>query len=115
MKKRAIILTMITGAVLVTAATGKDNATPAGSFKIVSKLKNPTWFKTGAVIPPDSPQNILGSRWMGFDREGYGIHGTTEPRSLGKQVTLGCVRMNNEEVKELYDIIPVGAEVTVIE
>jgi lipoprotein-anchoring transpeptidase ErfK/SrfK len=96
-------------------ATGKNNSTPVGSFKIVNKLPNPTWFKTGAVIPSDSSENILGSRWMGFDLKGYGIHGTTEPQNLGRQVTMGCVRMKNEEVEELYDIVPIGTEVTIID
>lgn len=96
-------------------STGKDNSTPVGTFKIINKLINPTWYKTGAVIPPDSPDNILGSRWMGFDLQGFGIHGTTEPDKLGQQVTLGCVRMKNEEVEELFDIVPVGTEVTVVD
>jgi lipoprotein-anchoring transpeptidase ErfK/SrfK len=96
-------------------STGKDNCTPVGNFKITSKLINPTWFKTGAVVPPESPENILGTRWMGLDRPSYGIHGTTEPQSLGKQATQGCVRMSNQEVEELYTIIPVGTEVTIVD
>ncbi|MBP7087720.1 MAG: L,D-transpeptidase family protein [Candidatus Omnitrophica bacterium] len=96
-------------------ATGKDNSTPVGNFKINNKLLNPTWFKAGAVIPPDSPDNILGSRWLGIDLAGYGIHGTTEPDNLGKQITLGCVRMKNEDVEELFNITPVGTEVTIVD
>ena len=56
---------------------------------------------------------VLGTRWMGFDITGYGIHGTTEPDKIGQQVTAGCVRMRNEEVEELYTLIPVGTEVTI--
>jgi len=52
---------------------------------------------------------------MGFDLAGYGIHGTTEPKELGKQVTQGCVRLSNPEVEELYVIVPVGTEVTVVD
>ena len=96
-------------------ATGKNNGTPVGSFKIINKLIDPTWFKVGAVIPPDSPENILGSRWLGLDIQGYGIHGTTEPDALGKQVTLGCIRMKNEDVEEIYDIVPVGTEVVIVD
>ena len=96
-------------------STGKNNNTPVGDFKIVNKLLNPTWFKTGAVIPPDSPENILGSRWMGFDRKGYGVHGTTDPDNLGKQITLGCVRMKNEDVEELFNMVSVGTEVTIVD
>jgi len=96
-------------------STGKNNSTPVGVFKIVNKQPNPTWFKAGAVVPANSPENILGTRWLGIEAKGYGIHGTTEPGQLGKQVTLGCVRMRNEEVEELYDIVPVGTEVTIVD
>ncbi|MCK4520156.1 MAG: L,D-transpeptidase, partial [Candidatus Omnitrophica bacterium] len=66
---------------------------------------------------------ILGSRWMGLkgvseemgELEGYGIHGTTLPNDLGKQITSGCIRMKNEDVEELFDIIPAGAEVIIID
>ncbi|MFH1771705.1 MAG: L,D-transpeptidase family protein [Candidatus Omnitrophota bacterium] len=98
-----------------TVATGKDNVTPVGNFKIINKLYDPTWFKAGAVIPPDSPDNVLGSRWMGFDIKGYGIHGTTEPESIGTHSTLGCVRMINEEAEEVFDIVPIGTEVAIVE
>jgi LysM repeat protein len=96
-------------------STGTNNSTPTGNFKIVNKLTNPTWFKAGAVVSSGSPDNILGSRWLGFDLPGYGIHGTTEPQSLGKQVTQGCVRMFNADVEELYTIVPVGTEVTIVD
>lgn len=98
-----------------TVSTGKNNCTPVGRFKIINKLYNPTWFKAGAVVPSGSPENILGPRWMGFDKAGYGIHGTTEPQTIGQQATAGCIRMRNEEVVELFDIIPVGTEVTVLD
>ncbi|MBU1090479.1 MAG: L,D-transpeptidase family protein [Candidatus Omnitrophica bacterium] len=96
-------------------STGKDNSTPTGTFIIINKLLNPTWFKSGAVIASGSPDNILGTRWMGFDLAGYGIHGTTEPEKLGQQVTAGCVRMSNSEVEELYSILPKGTEVLVVD
>jgi lipoprotein-anchoring transpeptidase ErfK/SrfK len=96
-------------------STGINNSTPTGDFKIVNKLANPTWFKAGAVVPPNSPDNILGSRWLGFNLSGYGIHGTTEPQDLGKQVTQGCIRMSNSDIEELYTIIPIGTEVTIVD
>ncbi len=96
-------------------STGLNNSTPIGNFKITNKLPNPTWFKAGAVVPAGSPENILGIRWLGFDLAGYGIHGTTDPQSLGKQVTQGCVRMSNSDVEELYAIVPVGTEVTIVD
>jgi lipoprotein-anchoring transpeptidase ErfK/SrfK len=98
-------------------STGKNNSTPAGNFKIMDKIPNPPWFKPGASapIPSGSPENILGSRWLALDLPSYGIHGTTDPQSLGKQVTQGCVRMANPDVEELYIIVPKGTEVTIID
>lgn len=96
-------------------ATGIDNCTPVGSFKVINKIVNPPWYTAGGVIPPDSPKNILGSRWLGLSAQGYGIHGTTEPQSIGSQATSGCVRMKNAEVEELYALVPQGAEVVIVD
>jgi len=94
-------------------STGANNSTPVGEFTITTKLTDPVWFNRGVVVPPESPENVLGSRWLGFDLPGYGIHGTVEPETIGKQVTAGCVRMRNEEVEELYSIIPFGTKVVI--
>ena len=56
-----------------------------------------------------------GVRCMEKELAGYGIHGTTEPESIGYQCTEGCVRMRNADVEELFAVLPVGAEVTVID
>ncbi len=98
-------------------STGKDNLTPEGEFKIVTKLKNPTFFHNGKAIPPGDPENILGTRWLGFDygNGSYGIHGTTSPQTIGTYETNGCVRMKNEDVEELYDIVPTGTKVKVVQ
>ena len=96
-------------------STGKNNSTPTGNFKITNKLINPTWFKAGAVVPAGSPENILGTRWLGLNLPGYGLHGTSEPQSLGKQVTQGCVRLSNSDIEELYILIPEGTEVTIVD
>ncbi len=97
-------------------STGKDDLTPEGTFKIVTKLKDPTFFHDGKAIPPGDPENILGSRWMGFDygNGSYGIHGTTSPETIGTYETNGCVRMRNEDVEELFAIVPKGTEVKVV-
>jgi lipoprotein-anchoring transpeptidase ErfK/SrfK len=96
-------------------STGLNNSTPVGTFKITTKLVDPVWFSRGVVVPPESPQNVLGSRWLGFDLPGYGIHGTIEPETIGKQVTAGCVRMRNADVEELYGMLPMGTEVVVVD
>lgn len=96
-------------------STGEGNITPVGEFKIVSRLVDPVWFNKGIVVPPESPQNVLGTRWLGFDLSGYGIHGTIDPETIGRQVTAGCVRMYNEDVEELYNIIPRGTRVVIVD
>ena len=116
-KSQNMLFLKRSGAVIKTylVSTGKNNCTPAGKFKVVNKLKNPIWFKAGAVVSPNSPDNVLGSRWMGLDIKGYGIHGNRDENEIGKQVTQGCIRMKNKDVEELYDIIPVGTEVIIVD
>lgn len=96
-------------------ATGRHNSTPTGTFTIENKLVNPTWYKAGTAVPPSSPDNILGTRWLGFSLASFGIHGTTLPETIGTQASDGCVRMRNEDVEELYDLVPVKTTVTVVD
>ncbi len=92
---------------------GRDNSTPVGQFKIVNRIVKPVWYKTGAIVPAGSVENILGTRWLGFSEPGYGIHGTVDNRPIQKQKTQGCLRMMNEQVEELFVIVPVGTEVVI--
>jgi lipoprotein-anchoring transpeptidase ErfK/SrfK len=97
---------------------GKDGTTPIGSFHVVSKLTNPTYYGPDAVIGPDDPTNPLGERWIGLDDgngqpTSYGIHGTIEPSSIGLAASQGCVRLRNEDVAEVYDLLGVGSEVII--
>jgi len=96
-------------------STGENNSTPVGNFKLVNKIVDPVWYTEKAIVPAESPDNVLGSRWMGFNLPGYGIHGTTSPEKIGQQATKGCVRMLNAEVEELYKIVPVGTETTIVD
>jgi len=96
-------------------ASGKDNSTPAGDFVIINRLTDPTWYYEGQVEPAGSPDNPLGNRWMGFDIKGYGLHGTTDPDKIGQYATLGCLRMHNKDIEELFELIPVGSLISIIE
>jgi len=97
-------------------STGKDASTPTGSFKIITKIVDPPWYPAnGKVIPPGDAGNVLGSRWLGISKPSYGIHGTIDPLSIGKSVTEGCVRMKNQDVEELYTIVPEGTEVVIVD
>ena len=96
-------------------ATGRrPSYTPEGSFRIVNKLIDPYYVK--AHIPGGSPRNPLGRRWMGLSAGGgtYGIHGNSNPASIGTYASGGCIRMNNEDAVWLYDRVPIGTPVNII-
>ncbi len=95
-------------------AVGKPAAqTPAGSYSIINKAVNPTWHPNSQNPVPPGPANPLGVRWLGF-YGGYGIHGNNAPSSIGKSISLGCIRMYNYDVSELYSIVGIGAPVEVV-
>lgn len=94
-------------------STGKNNSSPVGEFVIKHRYADPVWFHKGDIVAPDDPKNFLGTRWLGFDLPQYGIHGTIDPENIGKQVSSGCIRMRNEDVQELYDLVPIGTKVTI--
>jgi lipoprotein-anchoring transpeptidase ErfK/SrfK len=102
---------------VVSAATGKtDELTPEGLFTVTVKAKNPYYRKSN--INGGNPENPLGTRWIGFDANRtdgriYGLHGTNNPSSIGKYVSQGCVRLQNEAIESLYDFIPLGTKVLI--
>lgn len=92
--------------------------TPPGEYTVRNKLENPPWMKEGQEpIPFGDPRNPLGTRWMGWARDGgktsYGFHGTWEPESIGEAASDGCVRLLNEDAEELFQILPEGAPIRV--
>jgi len=103
--------------------TGKFGTTPVGTFIIADKIAEPPWWRPdGKMIPFGDKENVLGTRWMSLTAtgetpkvRGYGIHGTWEPDTIGKQASAGCVRLVNSDVEELFTIIPVGTPVTITE
>ena len=94
-------------------AVGKESTpSPTGSFRIVARVLDPTYYHEGKVIAP-GPRNPLGNRWMGLDRKGYGIHGTNAPQSIGKSASHGCIRMAKRDLEELFSIVKVGDAVEI--
>lgn len=98
---------------------GEGGKTPKGTFVINSKLENPPWYWGGQKIPYGDPRHKIGSRWMGFAPKpgatGFGIHGTSEPDSIGKNLSAGCVRMANPQVEELFEMVPMGTTVDILD
>jgi lipoprotein-anchoring transpeptidase ErfK/SrfK len=100
---------------------GADQSTPAGVWVVKERLPNPTYYppasaKDKRIIPPNDPKNPLGEHWIGLKgiegaavgRDGYGIHGTIEPESIGKSASMGCVRMHNDDVAWVYALMMPG-------
>jgi len=80
---------------------------PAGEFKVAHRIPHPTYYAPGKVIPPGQA-NPLGTRWIGLNQKGYGIHGTNQPRSIGHRASHGCIRMRNRDVENLFERVRVG-------
>lgn len=97
--------------------------TPRGEFLVKSKLTNPTWIKPdwafveeGLAVPQNSAdraeQGVLGDYALGFGK-GYFIHGTLYTRLLGKNVTHGCIRLNDNDLKGVYKLARVGTPIMI--
>lgn len=103
--------------------TGKYDRTPLGTFVVNDRIMEPVWWRDdGKTVPFGDKENILGTRWMALKAtndtpavKGYGIHGTWDNDSIGKSESAGCIRMKNEDVEELFGIVPVGTPVTIQE
>jgi L,D-transpeptidase ErfK/SrfK len=95
-------------------AVGKrETPSPNGTFQIMSRVEDPTWYQPGKTVEP-GPGNPLGTRWMGLGFKGYGIHGTNVPRSIGKAASHGCIRMRNRDVEELFELVEIGNPVDLV-
>lgn len=82
-------------------AVGKPTTpTPKGTFQIINKANN--------------PGGPYGVRWLGLNAPGIGIHGTNNPASIGKSVSHGCIRMQNKDVIELSNLVPIGTTVNIV-
>ncbi len=99
---------------------GENDSTPMGSFIIApgSKVKNPSWRnpRTGEFFGKDDPKNPIGNYWLalkGTDAQsesltGYGIHGTIDPTSIGREASMGCVRMSDDDIELVFNMLASG-------
>lgn len=105
-----------------------DWRTPLGKTTIVRKQKDPPWIPPQSIkmealaagnpplpdyVPP-GPNNPLGRHALYLGTAGYLIHGTDKPFGIGMRVTHGCLRMYPEDIEKLFDQIPVGTPVQLI-
>ena len=105
----------------------QDWETPRGETYIAEKKKNPTWTPPasiraehaakGEILPavvPAGPDNPLGTRALRLGLPSYLIHGTNKPYGIGMRVSHGCVRVRKEDMEALFDIVPLGETVRII-
>ncbi len=96
-----------------TAVGAPRTPSPTGSYKIVQRIPDPTWYTKGKIVPPGK-NNPLGPRWLGLNLKGYGIHGTNNPRSIGRNASHGCIRLRNRDIEALFEMVAVGDEVDLV-
>ena len=99
---------------------GEANSTPAGEWLVRpgGKLSNPAWThpRTGEHYAREDPENPIGEHWVGLKgtsegtrgKRGYGIHGTIEPDSIGREASLGCIRLKPEDMTRVFEMLTAG-------
>lgn len=104
---------------------GRDGrGTPTGDTSIIRKAEHPAWYPPASIraekpelpsMVPPGEDNPLGTRALYLGWPAYLIHGTSMPYGVGRRVSAGCIRMYNQDVERLYEVVPVGTAVTVLD
>jgi lipoprotein-anchoring transpeptidase ErfK/SrfK len=94
------------------AVGAAQSHSPTGTFQVTTRVVKPTYYHPGKVIPA-GPGNPLGTRWIGLNTKGYGIHGTNIESSIGKAASHGCIRMHRKDLEELFEVVQVGDQVEI--
>jgi len=102
--------------------------TPLGSTKVTAKATNPAWYVPKSVLEehaadgdplppvvPPGPDNPLGKHVLRLALSGYLIHGTNKPWGVGMRVSHGCIRLYPEDIAAMYEIVPVGTSVHIVD
>ena len=103
-------------------------ATPVGQATITQKARDPVWYPPASVraehaangdplpsIVPPGPDNPLGRHALALSMPGYLIHGTNKPSGVGMRVSHGCIRLYPEDVEALFDRVPSGTPVHIVD
>jgi L,D-transpeptidase catalytic domain/Putative peptidoglycan binding domain len=123
-QRGANVLTLFDGSTTIRTfgiATGQAQyPTPAGTWSIVDKQRDPwwrppdsAWAKDAKPIPP-GPGNPLGTRWMGLSAAAVGIHGTPDAASIGYSASHGCIRMRVPDAEWLFEHVDIGTPVVIV-
>ncbi len=105
---------------------GKDGSTPTGTWMVQSgnKIRHPKYYspRGEGVIDADDPKNPLGGYWVGLQgldgqavgKNSYGVHGTIDASSIGKQESMGCIRLRADDISLLFDMLVEGKSKVVV-
>lgn len=103
---------------------GANDSTPTGTWMAGGKLKNPAYFspRGEGVVAADDPKNPLGEYWISLQgvegqavgKMSYGVHGTVDPESIGKQSSMGCIRLRNEDIALVYELLVDGKSIVIV-
>ena len=105
----------------------EGNNTPYTTTRVASKVKDPTWYPPESIRAEHAaegdplpvrvgpgPDNPMGTYAMRLSLPMYAIHGTNKPWGVGMRVSHGCIRLYNEHIEELFNAVPVGTPVTIV-
>src|SRR5262245_32111177 len=106
-RKLAVIEDDVVVTVYPVAVGAARTPSPVGTFTIVNRVTNPTYYKAGKTVAPGA-RNPVGSRWIGLSKKGYGLHGTDQPKSIGFAKSHGCIRLRNQDVEQLFERVRTG-------
>jgi lipoprotein-anchoring transpeptidase ErfK/SrfK len=103
---------------------GRADCTPTGNWMVEQRIPNPKYYspRGEGTVEAGDPKNPLGKFWIaltGTDgdavgKQSYGIHGTIDPTSIGKQSSMGCIRMHNEDVAIIYELVVSGQSIVIV-
>ena len=109
--------------VLAVAVGDIQDPTPVREFRVGGKRVDPVWTVPESIraerpdlpaVVPAGPDNPLGDRWLTLGSSSYGIHGTNNLWSIGREATHGCVRLYNRDMRALFDRVPIGTPVRIM-
>jgi len=112
-RRLALVEDGVVTAVYPVAVGKASTPSPTGTFTIVDRVTNPTYYHHGRVVPAGA-ENPVGNRWMGLSIAGYGIHGTNDPRSVGRAASHGCIRLGRRDLEQLFAQVRDGDTVEII-
>ena len=106
-RKLAVVENDAVVSVYPVAVGAARTPSPVGTFTIVNRVTNPTYYKRGKTVAPGAA-NPVGTRWIGLNQKGYGIHGTDQPKSIGFAKSHGCIRLRNQDIEKLFERVRPG-------